>query len=100
MSWSLSKYVWEIPIRNKEAVSARNALAQVFISGYPKYLQSDNGKEFINQNFENYFVNIKVEYILGSPYHPQSQGTTEAFNKTIQRTLSAAYDNIIQEKVN
>ena len=30
--------------------------------------------------------------------HSQSQGTLEAFNKTIQRPLSAAFDNIIREK--
>ena len=94
-----SKYAWAIPIWNKEAAPVRNALAQVFISGYPKYLQSDNGKEFTNQTFESYLENIEVEHILGSPYHPQSQGAIEAFNKTIQRALSAAYDNIIQEKV-
>ena len=94
-----SKYAWAIPIRNKEAVPVRNALAQVFINEYPKYFQSDNGKEFTNQTFESYLENIEVEHILVSPYHPQSQGAIEAFNKTIQRALSAAYDNIIQEKV-
>ena len=64
-----SKYAWAIPIRNNEAVLVRNALAQVFISVYPKYLQSDNGKEFTNQTFESYLENIEVEHILGSPYH-------------------------------
>ena len=35
----------------------------------------------------------EVEYVLGAPYHPQSQGAIETFNKTIQKALSKTYDN-------
>ena len=34
--------------------------------------------------------------MLGLPYHPQSQGAIEEFNKTEQKYLSAAYDNAKQ----
>ena len=36
---------------------------------------------------------------LWSPYHPQSQGAIEVFNKTVQKSLSAAYDNAKNEKL-
>ena len=33
-----------------------------------------------------------IDHIRGSPYHPQSQGAVEAFNKTIQNFLYLAKD--------
>ena len=93
-----SKYAWAIPIRNKEAIIARNAIAHVFMSGYPEMLQTDNGKEFTNNKLKSYLEGISFDHIFGAPYHPQSQGAIKALNKTIQRALSAAYDNVIQEK--
>ena len=57
------------------------------------------GKNLSTRLFESYLENIEVEHILGSTYHLQSQGAIEVFNKIIQRALSAAYCNIIQEKV-
>ena len=52
----------------------------------------------MNQIFETYLENIEVEHILGSLYHSKSQSSIEDFNKTIQRKLSAAYDDIIEKK--
>ena len=40
---------------------------------------------------------MNVRHILESLYHPQSQGAFEAFNKTVQKSLSAAYDNAKQK---
>ena len=92
-----SKYAWAIPIRNKESITVRNAIAQVFIHGYPELIQSDNGKEFTNKTLNAYLEGIDVKHLYGSPYHPQSQGVIEAFNKTVQKSLSAAYDNAKDE---
>ena len=61
-------------------------------------LQTDNGKEFTNSKLKIYIKGIGVDHIFGTPYHPQIQSTIEALNKTIQRALSAAYYNVIQEK--
>ena len=33
--YHFSKYTWAIPIRNKKAITIKNAIAHVFISGYP-----------------------------------------------------------------
>ena len=35
-----SKYAWALPIKNKDAVTVRNTIAQVFIRGYPRILQN------------------------------------------------------------
>ena len=83
----------------KKAITVRNAIAEVFIQGYPETLQSDNRREFINKILNAYLVRINIRHILGSPYHPQSQGAIEAFNKTVQKSLSTACDNAKQENL-
>ena len=94
-----SKYAWAIPIRNKEAITVRNAIDHIFISGYPEMLQTDHGKEFTNCKLKSYLEGISVDHIFGVPYNPQSQGVIESLNKTIQNALSAAYNHVIQEKI-
>ena len=41
-------------------------------------------KKFLEQN--------NIQYVRGSPYHPQSQGAVESFNRTIQNFLYLAKD--------
>ena len=77
----------------------RNAIAQVFIHGYPELIQSDNGKEFTYKTLNAHLEGIDVKHLYGSPYHSQSQGEIEAFNKTGQKSLSAAYGNAKDEKL-
>ena len=35
----------------------------------------------------------KIKFIHGRPYHPQDQGSVEAFNKYIQNSLISAKDH-------
>ena len=77
-----SKYAWTIPIRNKESITVRNAIARVFIHGYPELIQSDNGKEFINKTLNAYLEGINEKHLYGSPYHPQSH---EQYRLSIRR---------------
>ena len=45
------KYAWELPIKNKDVVTVRNTIAQVFIRGYWRIFKADNGKKFVNKEF-------------------------------------------------
>ena len=69
-----SKYAWAVPVRNKEAITIKNSIEQVYIQGYPEILQSDNIREFFNRILNAYFISINVKHILGSSYYSQSQG--------------------------
>ena len=50
-------------------------------------LQTDNGSEFVNDELKMYLSKNRIHHIRGSPYHPQSQGAVEAFNRTVQNYL-------------
>ena len=60
---------------------------------FPEILQLDNGKEFVNQKVENYLSKNNIKFIQWRPYHPQSQGSVEVFNKYIQNVLIRAKDH-------
>ena len=57
-------------------------------------MHTDNGIEFWNKNVDNFLENREIKYVLEAPYHPQSQGVIETFNKYIQNWLYKAFNNI------
>ena len=52
-----------------------------------RYSKTDNGTEFRNKDVEGYLEAKDIKFIHGRPYHPESQGAVEAFNKTVQDYL-------------
>ncbi|CAG2216504.1 unnamed protein product [Mytilus edulis] len=58
-------------------------LKYIYLYGAPRILQSDNGKEFTNKDLEGVVEKFKSKQIHGRPYHPQSQGRVERFNRTM-----------------
>ena len=71
----------------------RNYIAQAFVIGEPKMLNTNNKKEFVNELLTNWLEKRNIKHIMGGKYHPQSQGAIESFNKTIQKFLNKAYTN-------
>ena len=77
----------------------RNEIAQVFMHEYAELIQSDNGKEFTSKIKCIIIRNIS-KVPLWITVSSQSQGAIEAFNKRVQISLLAAYDNAKGEKMN
>ena len=59
--------------------------------GKPQKIHTDNGKEFCNRLLEDFCKDNDIGLIHGRPYHPQSQGTVESYNKEIKRLLENKY---------
>ena len=51
--------------------------------GASRILQSDRGTHFVNELIQRLTKRFKVKHSLLSPYHPQSNGLVERFNKTL-----------------
>ena len=88
-----SKFGWVVSIPNKKSQTVLDVIKLWFaLHGKPDSLQNDNGTEFVNSTLKTYLEKEGVNHIRGLPYHPQSQGAVEAFNKTKLKFLYLAYD--------
>ncbi|CAC5400143.1 unnamed protein product [Mytilus coruscus] len=72
------------PTKTKTAKEIADLVLKFFyLLGSPRLLQSDNGKEFSNSNLADVIEVFKTRQIHGRPYHTQSQGRVERFNRTL-----------------
>nr|KYP59385.1 Pro-Pol polyprotein [Cajanus cajan] len=55
--------------------------------GIPHSLVTDNGRQFIAQDFEDFLKELGVKHLPTSMEHPQTNGQAEAANKVILREL-------------
>lgn len=88
-----SKFNFAFPLARKSARDVANAMEKwVFpVMGLPSIIQSDNGREFVNQVIEEVLATWPgvVQLVSGRPRHPQSQGLVEQAHYTMERMISA-----------
>ena len=88
-----SKYGWIYCIPDKSMETVFLKIKQAFAQFMPpKILHTDNGAEFKNKLIKSYWEGKGINFVNGTPGHPQSQGAIEAFNKTVQNFLILAKD--------
>ena len=53
---------------------------------------SDNGRQFDNQGFKDFCLNLGIKNQFSSPGHPQANGQTEVTNQTLLKIIKAKLD--------
>jgi hypothetical protein len=88
-----TKWVEAIPIKNQEATTIADALLE-FITrfGIPGEIHSDQGRQFISRIFDQVCARLGIVKTRTAPYHPQSDGMVERFNRTLLSALSKCVD--------
>ena len=93
-----SRYVWAIPLPNKEGTTIHDEMVKVFmVFGPPSILQADNGSEFITSILKRTCEVFNTKLVHGRARHPQSQGKIERFNQTLGRHLTKMLWNEISQ---
>ncbi len=64
--------------------------------GAPRILQSDRGTHFVNELIQRLTKRFKIKHSLSSPYHPQSNGLVERFNKMLCEGIAKLAEEVDQ----
>ena len=102
-----SKFAWVIPLKDKKGITIKNALQKIFKERKPKFLWTDNGKEFYNKQVETLLNenNIKLYSTNNSEI---KSAVIERFNRTFKNMMykkftennNTIFYNILDELVN
>ena len=78
-----TRWVEAFPIRDIEAKTVADVMLQGFFSRYgvPKQIHSDQGTQFESKLFQELCRVFDIEKTRTTPYHPQSDGLVERFNR-------------------
>ena len=78
-------------MRSTTAEKTIEKLGEMFSRfGFPEQLVSDNGPQFISQEFERFLEANGVQHIRSSPYHPSTNGLAERFVQSMKHALKAS----------
>ena len=85
-----TKWAEAYPLRNQEAETIAKVLVEQFICrfGVPLSIHTDQGTNFESRVFQSICRLLGINKTRTTPYHPQSDGLVERFNRTIQTILS------------
>ena len=61
--------------------------------GIPHQLVTDNGPQFIAQEFDSFCKNNGIKHTKSAPYHPASNGLVEPFVQTLKQSVKATQND-------
>ena len=68
-----------------------NRLIKIFsVHGFPEELISDNGRQFVSEEMENFLAENGIKHRRVKPYWARANGLTEVFNKSLKKAIQAA----------
>ena len=83
-----TRYLEVVPLRNITASRVAKALIDIFARhGIPEGILTDQGKNFTSALLGELYRLIGTRSLRTSPYHPQTDGLVERFNRTLKAML-------------
>ena len=96
VNYVFSKFAWAIPVNSKDANEITAAFKQVLTAAnlrYPRRLQADKGKEFVNSDFQTLMKRHGIQHFASES--EQKASDMERFYRTIKsRILTYLSDRI------
>ena len=89
-----SKWPEVIEMHTTTAQKTIYELRRLFASyGLPEQIVTDNGPQFVSEEFAAFMKINGVKHIKCSPYHPSSNGTVERFVQTFKKAMKASVNS-------
>ena len=80
-----SRFVKTIPMKDQTAHTVANCLVYKVITKYgaPHYVLTDRGTNFLSTLVKEICILFKIKQMRNNPYHQQTDGLVERFNRTL-----------------
>lgn len=90
MTEYLTQWVEAQPVKDCTGMATMKFLFKYVLMwfGCPNILMSDHGMHFLNKMINVLTEEFQVYHHKSTPYHPQANGTVEAFNKVLENALT------------
>ena len=83
-----TRYPEAIPLRSIDAEHVAEQLIKLFAQvGIPEEILTDQGANFTSQLLSELYRMLHVHPIRTTPYHPQTDGLVERFNRMLKSVL-------------
>jgi transposase InsO family protein len=90
-----TKWLDVIKMKSTTATATCNKLRELFARyGVPRVLVSDNGPQWISEEFQQFCASNLIQSVLSSPYHPKTNGLAERAVRTFKERMMAAKASI------
>ena len=85
-----TRWTEAFPIPNQEALTVARVFVNEYVCRYgvPVQLYTDQGRNFESKIVEEMCKILEIDKTRTSPYHPQSDGMVERFNRTLEAMLA------------
>lgn len=83
---TFSRFAWVQPLKNKSSSTVLEAFKQIISrmkDGFGKQLMTDQGKEYVNKDFQKYLQQLGTKFVIPNNKCPH----VERFNRTFQNIL-------------
>ena len=86
-----SRFYEVVVMRSTTTQKVMVALSQIFARfGFPHSLKSDNGPQFVSEDFQKYLLENGIEHRKSPALWPQANGEVERQNRTLLKALKVA----------
>jgi transposase InsO family protein len=82
----VSRYIFLQPLKNKSGLSVMNALEKIFDKRKPNFIQTDQGKEFLNRDVQNFLKSNNIHHYTTTSDDPKC-ALAERFIRTLREKM-------------
>ncbi|XP_015778003.1 PREDICTED: uncharacterized protein K02A2.6-like [Acropora digitifera] len=89
-----SKWPEVIPVSSTTSSSTIEVLRDLFARfGIPEQIVSDNGTQFVSEEFQAFVKSNGIRHITSAPYHPATNGLAERAVQTFKQALRSMHQS-------
>jgi len=89
-----SKWLEVVPVSSTTLSSAIEVLRDLFARfGIPEQFVSDNGAQFISEEFQAFVRSNGIRHLMTAPYHPATNGLAERAVQTFKQVLRSMHQS-------